>query len=82
MDGHEEVLRLRNAIDALDRPIGKLIAAASDEYWLCLGGMRRAEQSGNKAMFSRWANVMHRIVPAIAENPPERYVRELARLSR
>jgi len=82
MNELEEVDKLRDAIDRMDRPIGKLIAAASDEYWLCLGGMLRARESSNLAMFKRWATVMHRIVPAIVENPPDRYVKELAKLSR
>ena len=82
MDIHEEVVKLRDAIDAMDRPIGKLIAAASDEYWLCLDGMRHAQQSRNAAMFARWASAMHRIVPAIAENPPQRYLEAFAKATR
>ena len=76
----EELAKLRESIDRLGRPFGKVIAAASYEYWLCLQGMRRASESGNYGMFFRWANAMQRVVLAIAENPPYRYVKEVAKL--
>lgn len=82
MDIHAEVMKLQAAVTDLDRPMGKIIAAASDEYYACLGGMRRAQLSGNRRLFARWASLMHRLIPEIAENPPARYLNELVKTTR
>ena len=82
MDIHAEVMKLQEAVNDLNRPMGKIIAGSSDEYYACLGGMYRAQLSGNSVLFARWASLMHRLIPQIAVNPPARYLNELAKATR